>query len=359
MNLKKIAVIGTVGLPAKYGGFETLTEYLTKNLSQSYDITVFCSGKNYDEKLSTYNGATLKYIDLNANGIQSIPYDIISIFKSLRDADTLLILGVSGCIVLPIIRLFSKKRIVVNIDGLEWKREKWNKYAKAFLKFSENMAVKYADVVISDNKVIQDYVFSEYGKASELIAYGADHVQKLPLSNDILKKYPFLNKKYAFTVCRIEPENNLHIIIEAMAQQDKLPLVIIGNWENSSYGKELRAKYLHQQHIHFIDPIYDQKILNEIRSNCAVYLHGHSAGGTNPSLVEAMHLNLPIFAYSVSYNKETTGHNADYFTSSEDLTKLIETIDEDRLNINAEKMYEIASSQYIWSAIAQKYAEFF
>ena len=143
--MKKISIIGTVGIPAKYGGFETLTEYLTKNLHNSYELTVFCSGKSYSEKLDRYNGAKLEYINLHANGVQSIPYDIISIFKSLRFADTLLILGVSGCIVLPFVRLFSKKRIVVNIDGLEYKRDKWGKGAKRFLKFSEKIAAKHAE----------------------------------------------------------------------------------------------------------------------------------------------------------------------------------------------------------------------
>lgn len=356
---KKIAIIGTVGLPAKYGGFETLAEYLTKHLSNNYDMTVYCSAKSYDEQLSNYNGAALKYINLHANGVQSIPYDIISILKAYRTSDTLLILGVSGCIILPIVRWFGPKNIIVNIDGLEWKRQKWNKYAKWFLKFSERMAVKYADVVTADNKVIQDHVKNEYGKSSELIAYGADHVERMPLSQEILKRYPFLGEKYAFTVCRIEPENNLHIILEAMAQQDELPLVIIGNWENSEYGRELRMKYADMGHIHLLDPIYEQNILDQIRSNCTVYLHGHSAGGTNPSLVEAMYLGLPIFAYDVAYNKETTEHQAAYFSDAEELVKLVGVISEDSLASNAGKMYEIASRRYVWSVIAQQYADLF
>ena len=357
--MKKIAIIGTVGLPAKYGGFETLTEYLTEYLATKYDMTVYCSGKSYDEQIASYNGAALKYIGLNANGVQSIPYDIVSIFKALRYADTLLILGVSGCSILPVVRLFSRKRIIVNIDGLEWKRQKWNKYAKWFLKFSEKMAVKYADVVIADNKVIQDHVRDTYGKESELIAYGADHVQKLPLSDEVLVQYPFLEGDYAFTVCRIEPENNLHIIVEAMAQQTRLTLVIIGNWENNEYGKGLREKYADMGHIHLLDPIYDKTMLNQIRSNCTVYLHGHSAGGTNPSLVEAMYLGLPIFAYDVAYNRETTENKAVYFSDSKNLKEQIDRINKKALTVNAKHMYEIASRRYVWSKIAQEYASLF
>lgn len=356
---KKIAIIGTVGLPAKYGGFETLTEYLTKYLAKEYDMTVYCSGKSYDERIPSYNGATLKYINLNANGVQSIPYDVVSIFKALRYADTLLILGVSGCSILPMVRMFSHKRIVVNIDGLEWKRQKWNKYAKWFLQFSEKMAVKYVDVVIADNKVIQEHVHDAYRKESELIAYGADHVEKLALSEEVLATYRCLEDSYAFTVCRIEPENNLHLIIEAMTEQEKLPLVIIGNWENSEYGKGLREKYADIGHIHLLDPIYDQVILNQIRSNCTVYLHGHSAGGTNPSLVEAMYLTLPIVAYDVAYNRETTENRANYFSSVKDLKNLVESMSEEALALNAKHMYEIAARRYVWKKIAQEYAKLF
>ena len=122
---KKLAIVGTVGIPSKYGGFETLTEYITKDLSEKYDITVFCSSKSYEEKIKKYNNCHLKYINLNANGVQSIPYDILSLLKALRFADTILILGVSGCISLPFLKLFFKKtKIVTNIDGLEWKRDK-------------------------------------------------------------------------------------------------------------------------------------------------------------------------------------------------------------------------------------------
>lgn len=357
---KKIAIIGVVGLPAKYGGFETLTEYLIQYLNNKYELTVYCSSKSYQDKPNKYNGAKLSYISLNANGVQSIPYDVISIFKALRYADTLLILGVSGCIVLPIIKFFSHRRIIVNIDGLEWKRKKWNKYTKWYLKLSEKLAVNYADAVVTDNKVIQDYVKTEYSKDSALIAYGADHVEKMKLSSALLKKYKFLSKKYAFTVCRIEPENNLHIILEAMIKQkNMLPLLIIGNWNASQYGMDLREKYGHFNHIHLLDPVYDQQILNQMRSNCFLYLHGHSAGGTNPSLVEAMFLGLPIYAYSANYNWETTEHHACYFSDVHELSNLIDNIDITILSAIGEKMSEIAQRRYQWVLISRQYEALF
>ena len=357
--MKEVAIIGAVGLPPMYGGFETLAEYLTKYLSSEYQMSMYCSAKSYEKKLATYNGASLKYIDLKANGIESIPYDIVSMVKACKHADTLLILGVSGCIALPFVKLFSSRKFIVNIDGLEWKRRKWNRYAKWFLKFSEKQAVKYADITVTDNQVIQDYVFEKYGKESVLIAYGGDHVKRIPLSREISERYVFVNDKYAFTVCRIEPENKIHTVIEAMSMQNELPLVIVGNWDSSEYGMELRKKYAGVEHIHLLDPIYDQNILDQIRSNCYVYLHGHSAGGTNPSLVEAMYLALPVFAYGASYNIETSEHQASYFHSVEDLLKLVNEIDEEALKENANRMYAIASRRYVWEDIAREYAKLF
>jgi len=356
---KQVAIIGTVGIPARYGGFETLAEYLTKKLAQRYRLTVFCSTKGLREKPGSYNGATLRYIDLGANGVQSIPYDIVSTVKALTFADTLLILGVSGCIVLPFVKLVSKKRIIVNIDGLEWKRAKWNGPAKRFLKFSEKMAVKYADAVISDNKVIQDYVQEEYGKRSELIAYGADHVRKLPLTDEVRETYPFLGNPYAFSVCRIEPENNVHMILEAFAEQGTHPLVFIGNWKRSAYGRELKEKYADAGNLHLLEPVYDQELLDRFRGNCRVYVHGHSAGGTNPSLVEAIQLGLPVFAFDVAYNKETTEYKAFYFASADELVKLIGTADDEKLAGISASMADVASRRYSWDVIADAYAALF
>ena len=355
----KISILGTVGIPAKYGGFETLAEYLTKKLGASYDMTVYCSSKSYDKKLDEHNGAKLKYINLKANGVQSIPYDIISIFKSLKHSDVLLILGVSGGLVLPIIKLVSKKRILVNIDGLEWKRAKWGKFTKMFLKLSERIAVKFADEIITDNKVITDYVKSEYDTDSHLIAYGADHVTHESIDDQLTEKYPFVKSEYAFKVCRIEPENNIHVILEAFSKLPEKHLVCVGNWGNSAYGSNLKNKFNSFKNISLLDPIYDQRILNQLRSNCSLYVHGHSAGGTNPSLVEAMELGLPIFAYGVQYNKETTGGEAAYFNDENELISLLKNINKNELNLIAENMKSIANKIYTWGYVSSEYSNLF
>jgi glycosyltransferase involved in cell wall biosynthesis len=356
MKRNKIAIIGTIGIPAIYGGFETLTEYLTQQLEKKIHFTVYCSSKAYSVKLKEYNNALLEYIPLKGNGIQSIPYDIISLFNAARTNDTILILGVSGCIALPIFRFFYKqKRLIINIDGLEYRREKWNKYVSRFLKYSEKLAIKYADEVITDNEAIRKYVIDEYGKESRLIAYAGDQVEKLALTIDIQQKY-LIPAKYAFKVCRIEPENNIQLILETFTKTS-IPLILVGNWANSSYGISLKRKFDSHPNIKLLDPIYDQNILNQIRSNCTIYLHGHSAGGTNPALVEAMNLGLPVFTFDCEYNRATTLNKALYFKDVAELKNLVEFTCEETLCSLGEIMLTIAKDNYTWEKISNQYYE--
>lgn len=299
------------------------------------------------------------YIPLRANGFQSIIYDIISIIHALLYFDILLILGVSGCCILPLVRIFTNKKIIINIDGIEWKRKKFNILIRYFLKFSEKLAVKYADIIIADNIEIQKYLKEFYFKNSELITYGGNHSFFNKIKTETLLRFPFLKQNYAFKICRIEPENNIDLILESFITNDSLQLVIIGNWNNNNYGINLRNIYSNYSNIHLIDPIYDQDILNQIRSNCFIYLHGHSAGGTNPSLVEAMFLKLPIIAFDCSFNRATTNNNCMYFENSLDLKNKLKIVNSIKLTEISEQMYNYAYQNYRWELIASKYQDLF
>ena len=351
--MKKVAIIGTVGVPASYGGFETLVENIIgENTSSDIEYTVFCSSKSYTDKRNTYKGAKLKYIGLKANGAQSTPYDILSMMKTGNKYDVALVLGVSGCIFLPIFRLWFKNKLIVNIDGLEHRRGKWGKFAKWFLRKSEAVAVKYADVIVSDNKGIQDYVTETYHKESVLIAYGGDHVTRdvsEQKQQDVLQQYDVKKGKYAISVCRIEPENNCHVILDAFSKTDK-KLIYIGNWERSEYGKALKEKYSGCSNINIHGPEYDLDTLYALRSNAEMYIHGHSAGGTNPSLVEAMFFGNPILAFDVVYNRATTDEQAYYFKDANELKQLLSKQD-----LNGEAMNRIAQEKYTWRKIASQY----
>jgi len=346
--MKKIAVVGTVGIPACYGGFESLVENLTRYSSEHIEYDVFCSSKSYHEKKSVHNGAKLSYIPLSANGVQSIPYDIISLVQCLfKKPDVTLILGVSGCLFLPFYRLLSKSKIVTNIDGLEWKRDKWSKWAKKFLKFSESMAVKYSDVIITDNKAIGDYVDAEYSKHNVVIAYGGDHaiIEAVEVEPE---------QDYFLSLCRIEPENNVEMILTAFSEGEH-KLKFIGNWNSSEFGRELKAKFADFTNIDIIDPVYDLEQLFKLRSECKGYVHGHSAGGTNPSLVEAMHFGKPIFAFDCNFNRYSTEEKAVYFASSTELLSELSGRSREQLSNVSKNMKEIAVKRYTWEVISKMY----
>jgi glycosyltransferase involved in cell wall biosynthesis len=356
MNKKSVAIIGTVGVPASYGGFETLAEHLVENLGDQYDLHVYCSGRKYAKKdrKDTFKNAKLHYIPLDANGVQSIPYDTWSILHALFYADVLLILGVSGAWLLPFVKLFTNKKIIISIDGIEWKRNKWNMPAKWYLFWAESLAVKYSHIDISDNEAIQDYTAQRYGTLSRIIEYGADHT--MPSRGDVTASgYPFMANPYAFKVCRIEPENNVHVVLKAFSELPDYRLVMVGNWNNSEYGKNLKETYSTYPNITILDPIYDQQKLDLIRSNAVLYIHGHSAGGTNPSLVEAMYLGLPILTFGVSYNRVTTENKALYFNSEEELKRIIQTTKLSEMRELGKCMGEVAKRRYTWGLIADKY----
>lgn len=356
--MKKVAIIGTQGVPANYGGFESLVENLLgENCPSDVQYTVFCSSKDMPLRQTEYKGARLRYVPLHANGSQSIPYDIVSMCRCLRGYDVVLVLGVSGCLFMPVFRLLCRSRIVVNIDGLEHRRAKWGKVARMVLRTSEALAVRFADVIVSDNKGIQDYVTETYGKPSELIAYGGDHARRdlaPEFVAETLARYGVRKGEYAITVCRIEPENNSHVILEAFSRAPEHDLVFIGNWGHSEWSRKLKEQYSGYPNIKILDAIYDLDILYALRSSAGIYMHGHSAGGTNPSLVEAMFFGIPIIACDVVYNRETTENRAAYFRTGDDLLRL--------LNAplpSGEAMAEIAARRYTWRHVAAQYTSLF
>ncbi|SMX45322.1 DUF1972 domain-containing protein [Octadecabacter ascidiaceicola] len=344
-----LAIVGTVGLPANYGGWETLVENIVTPLSEQLDVTVYCSRNRYKTHLTSYKGAQLDYIGLNANGIQSIFYDIVCLWRA-RSFDHVLILGTSGCIALPLFRLISKAHYTLNIDGLEWRREKWSGAAKAFLRMSEYLGCRFAHQLVADNAVIQTHIQTAYNCKSALIAYGGDSP-----AMEIIPDPEIPQEPYAFSVCRIEPENNLHMILEAYAGLPESRLVIIGNWKSSAFGLDLKKRYGALKNITLLDPIYDRGKLDGYRAGCQLYLHGHSAGGTNPSLVEAMWLGLPILAFDVNFNRETTEDQALYFTSIQDLREKVEELQGTNLSELANTMKGIADRRYTWANVARDY----
>jgi len=348
-----ICIIGIVGIPASYGGFETLAERLVDTNESKF--TVYCSKKHYQKFPKKYKAVNLVYIPFDANGVSSIIYDLLSMMHALVSGHkNFLVLGVSGAIFFPILSCFPKVKIITNIDGIEWRREKWKGLAKTFLKFSEFLAVRFSSQVVSDNDSITNYISEEYQSSCKTIAYGGDHAfrskNNVKLDDNFDASAPF-----ALSICRIEPENNIHLILEAFSEE-KLPIVFIGNWEKSSYGRALFNKYKDKINITLSKPIYCLDTLYTYRSACSVYIHGHSAGGTNPSLVEMMHFSKPIVAFDCSFNRATMEDKGNYFSSSKGLTKIL---GESNILADGNDMAEIAKRRYTWKIIRKQYLELF
>jgi len=355
----KIALLGTVGLPARYGGFETLAEELVKAAAArglANRLTVWCSGPQAGpDRPTSFEGAALRYLPLRANGAQSIPYDALSLWQAARSGHrSALLLGVSGASALPIIRATSRMRIVTHLDGIEWTRPKWGRVARAVLKRSEAMAVRWSHAVIADNPEIAAHVRTTHGRDAVQIAYGFEHAQAAPPADISDLALP---PGYALAIARAEPENNLATILAAFAAlPPRPPLVAVANWQATPQGRDLRARYGSHAHIRLLDADYDPGRLRAIRARASVYIHGHSAGGTNPSLVEMMGFGLPVAAWDCGFNRATTGNAAAYFDSADSLRALIPVLADPRLahGMGAE-MQALARRRYRWRDVTAAY----
>jgi len=355
MKKDVVAIIGTNGLPAKYGGFETLANYLTIHLSEKYKFHVYCSKTKKKQRLRDYNNSKLIYIPLRANGYQSVLYDIMSIVHAWFTADKLLVLGNSGALIFPFKKLFAKK-IVLNIGGIDWRRSKWGLITKKIIQLSEVLCVKYSDVVITDNEYIQEQYSEMYKVESVMIEYGGDHAKRKKITKKDLGKYPFLCDEYCLSVSRAQSDNNIHMVLEAFEQISDKNIVLISNWESSEYGKALKIKYKDRfSNIIIIDAIYDQVELDLLRSNATLYIHSHSFCGTAPSLVEAMCLGLPVICYNAQTNNRTTEGKSLYFDDKIQLINIINNINDELLKKLSVNLKEIADRRYTWEIVSKKY----
>jgi glycosyltransferase involved in cell wall biosynthesis len=357
---RSLYIVGTNGLGVRYGGWDGLLEHITSGLSGEYDIYVYTVKSEFDHESLIYNGSKVILVPMAANGMQSIFYDFFTMLHAtFKSADLVLVLGVSGGIFFPFFR-FSKTKIILNPDGSEWKRTKFSFLTKCFLKLSEKMGVCYADHVITDNAVIGEEVLTEYGIDSSVIEYGADHVSPVSLRHNTSQKYGLKTGEYIFKVCRIVPENNLEMILKALSCLPYI-FVLVGNWNNSEFGKRLRENYSYVENFLLLDPIYDQHEIDELRSNCKIYIHGHSVGGTNPSLIEAMQLGLACLVFNVSYNMETTDGKACYFVDESGIKNATSRLwddDKQRHKIGVD-LKNIAVKKYRWSDVVNKYERVF
>jgi glycosyltransferase involved in cell wall biosynthesis len=319
-------------------------------------LTIWCSATDVETyRPETWNGANLRYVRLRANGVQSIPYDALSLWQAACSGHgTALLLGVSGAGFLPLIRATSRMRVITHVDGIEWQRPKWGRAARAVLKRSEAMAVRWSHEVIADNPRIAAHIRKTYSREPVEIAYGHEHALAVAPADIADLGLP---PDYALTVARAEPENNLAPILAAFdTQPPHLPLVVMANWQATAHGRALHARYGTHPHIRLLQAEYDPGRLRAIRDRAVIYVHGHSAGGTNPSLVEMMGFGLPIAAWNCGFNRETTENAAAYFESAESLRALLPVLcDPRRAEAMGADLKGIARRRYRWRDVTAAY----
>lgn len=354
-----IAIAGTAGLPAAYGGFETLAENLVAHLGDRYDFTVYCKRTPRGKRKARCLGARLVYIPFHSNGWQSLPYDILSLMHAFFTADVILYLGPVAGMVMPFGRLF-RKTIIVNFGGLnEWEREKLNPLERKYMLLSCRLCARFATIAIADNFILQKSIENTFGIKAIVIRYGGDHV-RAP-EHDFLPgtKYPFLSEPYFVSVARAQVDNNLHVLIDAFKGLPDKKLVLISNWSVSKYGRKLYEANRNIPNLFLLPAIYDPTELNYLRTKASAYIHSHSYCGTAPSLVEAICLGLPIISWDVPTNRETTQGHALFFNSLESLQELINKVTEGDLDSVRVALRPLAANEYTWDRICRQYAALF
>lgn len=375
-----VFIIGSKGIPAKYGGFETFVEKLTEyKKDERIKYHVACLSDN--DKEFEYNGARCFNVKVSDIGsAKAIIYDIKALRASLdyikRSKLENSIIYILACRIGPFMAYYKKiasklgVKIFVNPDGHEWKRSKWNAAIKRYWKLSEKLMVKHADLLICDSKGIEKYILNDYKKynpKTKFIAYGAD-VTKSKLKDEDekfvnwCKKFNVQPKNYYLIVGRFVPENNYETMIrEFIASSTKKDLVIITNVEKNNFYNELLNKtgFDKDKRIKFVGTVYDGELLKKIREKAFAYIHGHEVGGTNPSLLEALASTDLNLLFDVVFNKEVAGDSALYFNKDyNNLSKLIDETDniseEDRLRYSKLAKSRI-NDEYSWEFICREY----
>ena len=377
-----VFIVGSKGIPAQYGGFETFVENLTTG-KVSKNIQYHVSCMNNDEKHFVHNGADCFNVRVPLPGAPGRIFHVGRVLKQVEDwvrknPEEKTIVYILGCRIGPLLIPHSRKlhkfgaKVFCNPDGLEWKRSKWSAPAKAFLRYCEKCLVENSDLAICDSINIEKYIQETYGNRcpkTTYIAYGA-YVERSKCSEDKLqewyKKFNLKQGEYYLIVGRFVPENNYETMIrEFMASNTKRDLVIISNVEKNKFYQQLAEKtgFEKDRRIKFVGTVYDQELLKKIREEAYAYIHGHEVGGTNPSLLEALASTKVNLLLDVGFNKEVGQNGALYWGKGEkELRTLIHAADSmthEEIDMYDRESTSCVQKFYRWDYIVSKYEAVF
>lgn len=358
---KKLAILGIRGIPARYGGFETFAEEVAVRLvKQGIAVTVYCDTGEVKKPIENYRGVKLVHFRSPSWGpLSTVIFDLRCLWHARNRYDVVYMLGYGSSVFCFIPRLWGKQ-VWINMDGIEWARSKWSRIGKLWLRVMERLAMWVPNRIIADADAIQVFLASRYHRVPEcsVIGYGAYLVQESEVPH-ALKKWGLEEYGYYLIVCRLEPENHVAEIIEGYISSDtNYPLIVVGNCSGSNaYAKKLLTA--DGTRVRFLGAVYDKDDLRNIRSYCRCYFHGHSVGGTNPSLLEAMGCGNAVIAHDNVFNREVAGSAALYFKHSCEIPALLRRLEED--NSLYSRMggaaRQIIAHKYSWEHVVLCYLE--
>ncbi|MBQ4282822.1 MAG: DUF1972 domain-containing protein [Lachnospira sp.] len=373
-----VFIVGSKGIPAQYGGFETFVENLTARKNNP-NIKYHVSCMNNDEKHFEYNGADCFNVRVPFSGAKGRIAHVGIVLNEVKkwkqqNRDSKTIVYILGCRIGPLLMYFARQlkkldvMICCNPDGLEWKRSKWNAWQKRFLKYCEKCLVTNSQLAICDSKNIEQYINDEYGKKAPqttFVAYGADVSKSTCLEsvlNDWYSKFDIVKNEYYLIVGRFVPENNYETMIrEFMKSSSKKDLVIVTNVEKNKFYEELKVstEFYKDSRIKFVGTVYEQELIKKIRENAYAYIHGHEVGGTNPSLLEALASTKLNLLLDIGFNREVGEESALYWSKEQGgLSSLINSAENfacdyiDELDV---KSTNRIIEYYSWQSICEQY----
>lgn len=350
----RIALIGTRGVPARYGGFETCVEEVGHRLVRAgHEVDVYCRERTGER---TYLG--MRRIELPAvrtRSLETLSHTTLAVAHVVthRRPDAAVVFNAANSPLLPLLRARGIP-VALHMDGLEWKRTKWGRGGRRYYRYAEALGVWLADALISDAEAIARYYRETYGRDSTVIAYGAPIITPGPEPLAALSLEP---GRFTLIVARVEPENHVvEALRGALGAVSPDPIVVVGSVPYpTDYSRALESLAASDPRVRLLGSVWDQELLDALYAHCSIYLHGHSVGGTNPSLLRAMGAGAAVGAFDVSFNRETLADTGFIWSSTSELTELLECVTAPARSEAGAAARARAAGEYRWEDVADRY----
>jgi glycosyltransferase involved in cell wall biosynthesis len=354
----RIALVGTRGVPARYGGFETAVEEVGRRLADAgHEVVVYCRTAGDEPRPRTHLGMRLVHLPaLRRRSLETLSHTGLSVAHLLAHrVDAAIVFNAANAPWLPVLRA-ARIPVATHVDGLEWKRAKWGGVGKRYYRVVEALSVRWSDALIADAQGIADYYRDEFAASTEQIAYGAPKITGG--AADKLADVGLTSRGYHLVVARFEPENHVDVIVDGYRRSGaELPLVVVGSAPYADeYTRQVHS--LADDRVRFLGGVWDQELLDQLYGNCATYLHGHSVGGTNPSLLRAIGAGAATIAFDVSFNREVLQASGRYFSTPDDVAAAVTAAEADPSAVRRDgKLARLMAARYDWDDVAAAYAD--